>query len=602
MDFEINDFPLEVIVKVFSFLSDHELLRCTQVCRKWYYAARHPHFYKKLVLQSSDRENYSALIQTFRRAEIFPFNHLYLASPCNELKAVVEFCKQRYETFRHLHVWINSYRDLNGLQSFKNVQHLEISPRLLLRRDNELVLADDFRMESVKTLQLNENLMSISITETLIDRFPNICSVILNFDPHGDSLSAFQVLLPRLKMLAQRRGDVKFVFNDLDRPKKINRNADELIRYFINNPLPNLIVNRLWLWLPSLNVNLLPVLTVHQNSIKSLPIHANDCLTNELLSAIGVMFPKLEHIKLEAIRKWDVDNFLDALLSCKNLTSIQLYFGTLNQNGVIQLSSSKDEFKFRSMKSFVVRYTSLEFDLNSFDIALRSFPMLIELELLSCHTVDDHILQIIVKNCRGLKILKIISCDEISDNGIMGEIIDDSGNNGLPLSVLSHLEVLSLSKCTKITNMSLSHSFKFKSLKGLDLTGLDKISTEGISQMTRECPFIEKLKLDGCKSLTNDAVDIISKNLKLLKVLYLNQCPHLTEICLSEIVDRCKNIQRVEIVLPTFPKSRRTIHYFKMGIFHIMHCTREGHLAYTPPEYCEQYLNSRESTINRWRY
>lgn len=60
--------------------------------------------------------------------------------------------------------------------------------------------------------------------------------------------------------------------------------------------------------------------------------------------------------------------------------------------------------------------------------------------------------------------------------------------------------------------------------------------------------------------------------------------------------------QRVEIVLPTFPKSRRTIHYFKMGIFHIMHCTREGHLAYTPPEYCEQYLNSRDSTINRWRY
>lgn len=194
------------------------------------------------------------------------------------------------------------------------------------------------------------------------------------------------------------------------------------------------------------------------------------------------------------------------------------------------------------MKTFIVRYTSLEFDHKSFNIALKSFPLLTELELLSCHTVDDHILQIIIRNCRGLKILKLISC-EISDSGIVGEIIDEAGNNGLPLSVLSHLEVLSLSKCSKITNMSLCHSFKFKSLKGLDLTGLDKITEEGVSQMTRECPYIEKLKLDGCKSLTNDAIDLITRNLKLLKILYLNQCPHLTEICLSEIVDRCKNIQ-----------------------------------------------------------
>lgn len=214
----------------------------------------------------------------------------------------------------------------------------------------------------------------------------------------------------------------------------------------------------------------------------------------------------------------------------------------MNQDGVIQLSSTKKDFNFPNMKTFVVRYTSLEFDHKSFNIALKSFPLLTELELLSCHTVDDHILQIIVKNCRGLKILKLIAC-EITDSGIVGEIIDESGNNGLPLSVLSHLEVLSLSKCSKITNMSLSHSFKFKSLKGLDLTGLDKISEEGVLQMTKECPFIEKLKLDGCKSLTNDAIDSITQNLKLLKILYLNQCPHLTEICLSEIVDRCKNIQ-----------------------------------------------------------
>lgn len=306
-------------------MSDHELLRCTQVCRKWYYAARDPHFYKKLVLQSNDREHYSALIETFKRTDIFPFNHLYLASPCLELKYVVDFCKDRYESFRHLHIWINSYRDLNGLSSFKNVTFLEISPRLLLRRDNEFSLADDFRMDSVKVLKLNENLMSISITETLIDRFPNICTAILNFDPHGDSLSAFQVLLPRLKVLAQTKRNVKFVFNDLDRPKKINRNADELIRYFIENPLPNLIVNRLWLWLPSLNVNLLPILTTHQKRIKSLPIHANDYLTNGLLSVIGIIFPELEQLKIEAIRRWNIDNFLDALVSCQKLTVSTLH-------------------------------------------------------------------------------------------------------------------------------------------------------------------------------------------------------------------------------------------------------------------------------------
>lgn len=311
-------FP-QVIVKIFTFVSDHELLRCSQVCRKWYYASRDPHFYKKLVLQSSDRENYSALIETFRGTEIFPFRHLYLASPYLELKAVVDFCKKRYESFQHLHIWINSYRDLNGLQNFLNVHHLEISPRLLLRRDNELSLADDFRMSSVRVLQLNENLMSISITETLIDRFPNISTVILNFEPHGDSLSAFQILLPRLKLLAQTRSNVKFVFNDLDRPKKINRNADELIRYFIENPLNNLIVNRLWLWLPNLNLNLLPILTVNQKCIKSLPIHANDCLTNELLSAIGMMWPGLENIQVEAIRRWNVDNFLEALIPCRKL-------------------------------------------------------------------------------------------------------------------------------------------------------------------------------------------------------------------------------------------------------------------------------------------
>lgn len=114
---------------------------------------------------------------------------------------------------------------------------------------------------------------------------------------------------------------------------------------------------------------------------------------------------------------------------------------------------------------------------------------------------------------------------------------------GLSLSLLSHLEILSFCKCSKITNQSLLTSFKFKSLKELDLGSLDKITEEGIIKVTKESPFIEKLRLDGCKSLTNNSVEILTCNLPFLQFLYLNQCPHLTEECLSGIMEKCRNIK-----------------------------------------------------------
>lgn len=274
------------------------------------------------MLQSSDQQKYALFIDTFDKSEIFPFNHLYLANPCSQLRHVVHFCKKRCSTIKDLHAWINSYRDMNGLQDFENVSYLEISPRLLLRRDNEDSLPEDFKMESVRILHINENLMSISVTETLIDRFPNLHKVILSFDPHIDSISAFQVLLPKLKQLVDNRRNIQFVFNDLNHAEKINRNGDKLLQFFIVNSVPNLIVHRLWLRLPSLSFNLLPMMLDKQKDLRILSIHAENLLSRHFIEIVGNLCRKLEVFRAKSIVSWDCETFLDALNSCRKLKVI----------------------------------------------------------------------------------------------------------------------------------------------------------------------------------------------------------------------------------------------------------------------------------------
>lgn len=93
---------------------------------------------------------------------------------------------------------------------------------------------------------------------------------------------------------------------------------------------------------------------------------------------------------------------------------INLTFGTLNQNGVLCFNTTKNLMCFPNMRSFTIKYTPLSFNLPSLENTFRSFPLLTELEFLACESVDDKVLQIIIKHCRGLKILKLISCFQVS--------------------------------------------------------------------------------------------------------------------------------------------------------------------------------------------
>lgn len=125
--------------------------------------------------------------------------------------------------------------------------------------------------------------------------------------------------------------------------------------------------------------------------------------------------------------------------------------------------------------------------------------------------------------------------------------IPSSSNLGFSISRLKGLRNLNLSGCSRLTDISLCHAFKFLELQCLDLTQCCQVSESGLSTLSLNNPSLETLILSMCYSVCDDAVEALTANLKRLKYLDLSACEKLTNESVSCIARNGKALRHLDM-------------------------------------------------------
>lgn len=220
-------------------------------------------------------------------------------------------------------------------------------------------------------------------------------------------------------------------------------------------------------------------------------------LTSVSLAAIGEL-TYLENLYMSN-NNIDDQNLLKITQSCKNLQKFSL-IKCKNLSG-LHLSTIAN---FQKLHSLV-------FD----DISL-----------------NDQILQSILQSCKSLTSLTIINCKKLTGIGIskiaekpfsqLSELkinsIDIDDKTFLEI-MRSHskIQILGLTSCDQLTNISLVAITKLKNLHNLSLTKIH-IDDHNLSKILQSCEKLESIALTKCKQLTDLSLAKISNLSNLLRL------------------------------------------------------------------------------------
>ncbi|ELU15721.1 hypothetical protein CAPTEDRAFT_201139 [Capitella teleta] len=151
-------------------------------------------------------------------------------------------------------------------------------------------------------------------------------------------------------------------------------------------------------------------------------------------------------------------------------------------------------------------------------------PSLYELTLQAYHVTDAALSLFSAKQSYTLSILRLHSCWEITNHGIVNVI-----------HALPNLTVLSLSGCSKITDDGVELiAENLRKLKSLDLSWCPRITDAALEYIACDLGQLEELTLDRCSHITDIGVGYLSTMTSLLR-LFLRWCTQLRDFGLQHL-------------------------------------------------------------------
>lgn len=141
----------------------------------------------------------------------------------------------------------------------------------------------------------------------------------------------------------------------------------------------------------------------------------------------------------------------------------------------------------------------------------------------------------ICRNMTGLRKLILTKCWMINDGGLKD------------VSRLTHLEVLDVSSCDRITDFGLleglvKHGRKSLKMRELYLGLLPYMSILAIYRLAQQYDELEVLDLSGSSnSITDEALQMIFRYQRKLKYLNLDCCAKITDFGITGLTDECVN-------------------------------------------------------------
>ncbi|CAH1794186.1 unnamed protein product [Owenia fusiformis] len=152
-------------------------------------------------------------------------------------------------------------------------------------------------------------------------------------------------------------------------------------------------------------------------------------------------------------------------------------------------------------------------------------PSLYELNIQAYHVTDGAMAYFSAKQSYTLNILRLTSCWEITNHGIVNLV------HSLP-----NLTTISLSGCSKITDDGIEViAENLRKLRSLDLSWCSRITDASLEYIACDLGQLEELTLDRCNNITDVGVGYLSTMTSLIR-LYLRWCTQIRDFGLQHIL------------------------------------------------------------------
>lgn len=255
-------------------------------------------------------------------------------------------------------------------------------------------------------------------------------------------------------------------------------------------------------------------------------------LKDEQLELINKNCTKLREITLI----YEEGTKVPVLEKLSNLTQLEKLAISGPESEPYEFTLTSNALQFKQMRVLIIINAKIEADLDSFQHLLESFPFLTELILTDC-VITPAALEIIFRSCKSLESLHLNCNEQITDNGLFPNFRE----NNWTINVLTQLESLNLNDSTNVTNQSLK-KFKFSEIFKLGMRNITRIDIDGLTELCRNCPTINQLDLNGCVSVNDECVEVITKLLPRLHDIDLSGTS-ITSKCLDYIAENCQEIK-----------------------------------------------------------
>jgi len=117
-----------------------------------------------------------------------------------------------------------------------------------------------------------------------------------------------------------------------------------------------------------------------------------------------------------------------------------------------------------------------------------------------------------------------------------------------PLSVCKRVERLTLTNCTKLTDLSLVSMLENnRSLLALDVTSVDSITDQTMYALAKNAIRLQGLNITNCKKISDESLEAVAKSCRHLKRLKLNGCSQLTDRSIIAFAMHCRYILEIDL-------------------------------------------------------
>eukprot|EP01135_Chromosphaera_perkinsii_P002721 Nk52_evm89s226 gene=Nk52_evmTU89s226 len=517
----LEDLPVEVCLRILSFLDLKDLLVCQRTCRMLNELAKSPFLYKKLDFSPWGNNNYCqgitlspSLIFTMLRLGGAGVVHISLKGCSSNVTDSVLYGIKR-------HCRNVCFLDLSECVCITDKGLIELATTCSLIETLNLRNCSELTIDGLKAAFMAlPNLSWLSLSRMFQLNEENIGEVVGNYCPNLEYLNSCRIDLSDSSILAISKGCSKL----------------KGVHLSYNDRITHVGVLHLLAYCPQ--IEHLALRCCHLITDVAVQYLGRHSATGTAVTTYGFVF--LKHLDLSYCHtNIDNESILCIASTCHELQYIDL-------SGLVNVSSSSMVALAESCPNLkhvdVAGVQKLD---DTFTLCLSSLKNLSYLDIGNCWKIKgSRELKSVAKNCSKLEWLSLRNCIGVTDDAVVEFLLCLSSLKSLNVSgckkltdeilfaVLERgrrsdcyqLEALDLSMCGKLKGAPLvqgNELMGLRNIKELDLRNCEEFSKEAVFKVFETLTMLEKVSISGIEGFDESLKELIwmrNSNLKFLNV------------------------------------------------------------------------------------